>query len=50
MEHTPGASAGLLSEEGELGAETTVKNFLTVRWEGDREVRRELDRRGIRRY
>lgn len=30
-------------EEGELSAEATVKNFLTVRREGDRDVRRELD-------
>ncbi len=30
MEHAPGASAVLLLEEGELGAEATVKKFSTV--------------------
>jgi hypothetical protein len=30
-------------DEGELNSEATVKKFLTVRREGDREVRRELD-------
>ena len=30
-------------EEGELSPEATVKKFLTVRREGDRDVRRELD-------
>ncbi len=42
MEHAPGASAVLLLEEGELGAEATVKKFSTVRRERNREVRREL--------
>jgi hypothetical protein len=30
-------------EEGELSPEVTVKNFLTVRREEDREVRQEVD-------
>jgi hypothetical protein len=30
-------------DEGELSSEATVKKFLTVRRDGDREVRRELD-------
>jgi hypothetical protein len=29
MEHAPGTSAVLLSEEGELGAEAIAKEFLT---------------------
>jgi hypothetical protein len=30
-------------EEGELQPEATVKKYLTVRWEGNRDIRRELD-------
>ena len=30
-------------EEGELSSEATVKKYLTVRWEGNREVKRLLD-------
>lgn len=30
-------------EEGELAPEATLKEFLTIRREGSREVRRELD-------